>query len=219
MLALACAAGYALPQAARLANTAAGIAVSKLGTATVELDELMLELARDVRDKDWHRAKHYGLPDAETLVRRWKSRGLKVGFTNGCFDIVHAGHIALLAAARAQCDRLVVALNTDSGVRRLKGANRPVNQLADRAAVIAAVESVDAVISFDEETPLDLIVQLQPDVLVKGADYTVETVVGAAEVQQAGGSVVLIDLVEGHSTSSLIDAIRARSTPDAEDAA
>jgi D-beta-D-heptose 7-phosphate kinase/D-beta-D-heptose 1-phosphate adenosyltransferase len=209
VLALACASGYPLPQAMRLANTAAGIAVSKLGTATVELDELMLELARDVRDREWHRAKHDAVAAAAALVRRWKTRGLRVGFTNGCFDIVHAGHIALLAAARAQCDRLVVALNTDSGVRRLKGPQRPVNRLSDRAAVIAAVEAVDAVISFDDETPIDLIRRLQPDVLVKGADYTIDTVVGAEEVQAAGGQVVLVDLVEGHSTTGLIRAIRS----------
>jgi D-beta-D-heptose 7-phosphate kinase / D-beta-D-heptose 1-phosphate adenosyltransferase len=213
MLALARAAGYPLPQAMRLANTAAGIVVSKLGTATVELDELMLELARDVRDKEWHRAKHYTAAEAETLVRRWKTRGLKVGFTNGCFDIVHAGHVALLAAARSHCDRLVVALNDDAGVRRLKGAKRPVNGLEDRAAVISAVEAVDAVISFADDTPLELIRRLAPDVLVKGGDYTVGTVVGAKEVQETGGRVVLIDLVEGHSTTSLIDAIRSEAAP------
>src|SRR5262249_21278770 len=153
------------------------------GTATVELDELLLELSHDVRDREWHRAKYYSTAEAETLVRRWKSRGLKVGFTNGCFDIVHAGHVALLAAARAQCDRLIVALNDDAGVRRLKGPMRPVNRLADRSAVMAAIGSVDAVISFAEETPIELIRRLKPDVLVKGADYTVEEVVGAAEVQ------------------------------------
>jgi D-beta-D-heptose 7-phosphate kinase / D-beta-D-heptose 1-phosphate adenosyltransferase len=196
-----------------LANTAAGIAVSKLGTATVELDELMLELSRDVRDKEWHRAKYYSPAEAETLVRRWKGRGLRVGFTNGCFDIMHAGHIALLAAARAECDRLIVALNTDPGVRRLKGPERPVNRLADRAAVIAAVEAVDAVISFDEETPIELIRRLRPDVLVKGGDYTIEGVVGAEDVQQSGGRVVLVELVEGRSTTRLIEAIRATPSP------
>src|SRR5438309_5519953 len=204
VLALACASGYSLTQAMHLANTAAGIAVSKLGTATVELDELMLELSRDVRDKDWHRAKYYTAAEAETLVRRWKSRGLSVGFTNGCFDVLHAGHVALLAAARAECDRLIVALNTDRGVRRLKGPERPVNGLEDRSAVIAAVESVDAVISFDEETPIELIRRVKPDVLVKGGDYTIEEVVGAEDVQQAGGRVVLVDLVEGRSTTRLI---------------
>jgi D-beta-D-heptose 7-phosphate kinase/D-beta-D-heptose 1-phosphate adenosyltransferase len=215
VLALAGAAGYPLPQAMRLANTAAGIAVSKLGTATVELDELMLELSRDVRDSGWHRAKHFTPAETEAMVRCWKSRGLRVGFTNGCFDIVHAGHIALLAAARAQCDRLIVALNTDRGVRRLKGPNRPVNTLADRAAVIAAIEAVDAVISFDEETPIELIRRLRPDILVKGGDYTIETVVGADEVRAAGGRVVLVDLVEGRSTSGLIHAIRADARDDA----
>jgi D-beta-D-heptose 7-phosphate kinase / D-beta-D-heptose 1-phosphate adenosyltransferase len=215
VLALACAAGYAMREAMRLANTAAGIVVSKLGTATVELDELMLELARDVRDKEWHRAKHYSAAEADTLVRRWKSRGLQVGFTNGCFDIVHAGHVALLAAARAQCDRLIVALNSDPGVRRLKGPKRPVNPLADRSAVIGAVEAVDAVISFDEDTPIELIRRLKPDVLVKGGDYTIEGVVGAPEVQASGGRVVLVDLIEGHSTTRLIDAIRAPAREDA----
>jgi D-beta-D-heptose 7-phosphate kinase / D-beta-D-heptose 1-phosphate adenosyltransferase len=215
VLALAATSGYTLPEAMRLANTAAGIVVSKLGTATVELDELLLEVSRDVRDKSWHQAKHYSLAGAETLVRRWKSRGLAVGFTNGCFDILHAGHVALLAAARAQCDRLVVALNDDAGVRRLKGPKRPVNLLADRSAVIAAVESVDAVISFADETPLELIRRLKPDVLVKGGDYTIDTVVGAEEVAQFGGRVVLVDLIEGRSTTRLIDAIRTRSQEDA----
>ena len=215
VLALAGAVGYPLAQAMRLANTAAGIVVSKLGTATVELDELMLELARDVRDTEWHRTKHYSLAETEALVRRWKSRKLRVGFTNGVFDIVHAGHVALLAAARAQCDRLIVALNTDRGVRRLKGPKRPVNALADRAAVIAAIEAVDAVISFDEETPIELIRRLKPDILVKGGDYTIETVVGAADVQESGGRVVLVDLVEGRSTTGLIHAIRTNSREDA----
>jgi D-beta-D-heptose 7-phosphate kinase/D-beta-D-heptose 1-phosphate adenosyltransferase len=219
VLALASASGYPLAQGMRLANTAAGIVVSKLGTATVELDELMLELARDVRDKEWHHAKYYSAAEVETLVRRWKSRGLSVGFTNGCFDIVHAGHVALLAAARAQCDRLIVALNSDRGVRRLKGPNRPLNGLADRSAVIAAVEAVDAVISFDAETPLDLIARLKPDVLVKGADYAIEGVVGAEEVEAAGGRVVLVDLVDGRSTTRLIDAIRTAHSPEEADAA
>src|SRR5262249_38151287 len=135
---------------------------------------------------------------------------LSVGFTNGCFDVLHAGHVALLAAARAECDRLIVALNTDTGVRRLKGPERPVNGLVDRSAVIAAVESVDAVISFDEETPIELIRRLKPDVLVKGADYTIEGVIGHEEVQASGGRVLLVDLVEGRSTTRLIEAIRGK---------
>ncbi|MBV8890317.1 MAG: D-glycero-beta-D-manno-heptose-7-phosphate kinase [Alphaproteobacteria bacterium] len=209
VLALAHAAGYSLPQAMRLANTAAGIVISKLGTATVEIDELMLELARDVRDKDWHKSKHYTTEQAEMLVRSWKGRGLRVGFTNGCFDIVHRGHVALLAGARAECDRLIVALNDDASVERLKGPGRPVNPLLDRVAVIAACESVDAVVSFGEDTPLELIRRLLPEVLIKGGDYTDETVVGAAEVREGGGRMVLIDLVEGQSTTRTIARLRA----------
>ena len=208
VLALARAAGHDLPAAMHLANTAAGIAVSKLGTAAVELDELMLEMSRDVADKSWTGSKFFSQNEVAALVRRWKGRGLSVGFTNGCFDIMHAGHVALLAAARAQCDRLIVALNSDAGVRRLKGPSRPVNGLADRSAVIAAVEAVDAVISFDEDTPVELIRRLTPDVLVKGGDYTIDGVVGAADVQAAGGRVLLVDLIEGRSTTRLIDAIR-----------
>jgi D-beta-D-heptose 7-phosphate kinase/D-beta-D-heptose 1-phosphate adenosyltransferase len=208
VLALAVAAGYALPAAMRLANTAAGIVVSKLGTATVELDELMLEASRDTKSRAALHAKYYSLAEVETLVRQWKNRDLRVGFTNGCFDIVHPGHVGMLAAARAECDRLVVALNGDASVRQLKGSSRPINALGDRCAVIAALESVDAVISFDDDTPLELIRRLKPDVLMKGADYTVETTVGAEDVVAMGGRVALIALVEGHSTSKVIDRLQ-----------
>ena len=209
VMALAYASGRALPEAMRLANTAAGIVVSKLGTATVELDELLLELSREARNRAAHLEKIYSVAEAEALVRQWKSRGLSVGFTNGCFDIVHPGHVGYLAGARAQCDRLLVALNSDASTRRLKGPARPVNVLADRMAVIAALASVDAVISFDDDTPLDLIRRLRPDVLMKGADYTIETVVGADDVLAMGGRVALIDLVEGHSTSGVIDRLQS----------
>jgi D-beta-D-heptose 7-phosphate kinase / D-beta-D-heptose 1-phosphate adenosyltransferase len=214
VLALAVAGDYPLPEAMRLANTAAGIVVSKLGTATVELDELMLEASRDTKRQAALHAKYYSVAEVETLVRQWKNRGYRIGFTNGCFDIVHPGHVGMLAAARAECDRLVVALNGDASVRRLKGPTRPVNVLADRCAVIAALESVDAVISFDEDTPLELIRRLRPDVLMKGSDYTVETVVGAEDVIAAGGRVALIDLLEGHSTSKVIDRMQAPAFAD-----
>jgi D-beta-D-heptose 7-phosphate kinase / D-beta-D-heptose 1-phosphate adenosyltransferase len=204
VLALAHASGQPMPSAMRLANTAAGIVVSKLGTATVEIDELIRERSRETDVGDQNPAKYLSLAEIEALVRSWKDRGLSVGFTNGCFDIMHAGHIALLAAARAHCDRLIVALNTDTSARRLKGPPRPVNALHDRCAVIAAVWAVDAVTSFDEDTPLDLIRHLKPDVLVKGGDYTIETVVGAEDVQATGGRVVIVDLVGGHSTTATI---------------
>jgi D-beta-D-heptose 7-phosphate kinase / D-beta-D-heptose 1-phosphate adenosyltransferase len=209
VLALTHASGQKLPEAMRLANTAAGIVVSKLGTATVELDELTLELSREARNQAAHLEKIYSVAEAETLVRQWKSRGLSVGFTNGCFDIVHPGHVGYLAGARAECDRLIVALNSDASTRRLKGPSRPVNSLEDRLAVIAALASVDAVISFDEDTPLELIRRLRPDVLMKGADYTIETVVGAEDVIAMGGRVALINLLEGHSTTKVIGRLRA----------
>jgi D-beta-D-heptose 7-phosphate kinase/D-beta-D-heptose 1-phosphate adenosyltransferase len=138
-------------------------------------------------------------------VRQWKSRGFKVGFTNGCFDVLHSGHVALLSAASEQC------------VRRLKGDGRPFYKFSDRAAVIAALEVVDAVVGFDEDTPLDLIRRLLPDVLMKGADWTIDTVIGREEVEAIGGRVELIDLVEGYSTTEIIDRMRA-STPAKADA-
>jgi D-beta-D-heptose 7-phosphate kinase/D-beta-D-heptose 1-phosphate adenosyltransferase len=215
VLALAHGSGLTLPEAMRLANTAAGIVVSKLGTATVELDELMLELAREARDRIGHSDKIYSVAETETLIRQWKSRGLTVGFTNGCFDIVHPGHIGYLAGARGECDRLIVALNSDGSTRRLKGPTRPVNQLADRMAVIAGLASVDVVVSFDEDTPLELIRRLKPDVLMKGADYTIDTVVGAEDVIATGGRVALIDLVRGHSTTGIIGRMQAPAKADA----
>jgi D-beta-D-heptose 7-phosphate kinase / D-beta-D-heptose 1-phosphate adenosyltransferase len=204
VLALAYAGGQSMVAAMSLANTAAGIVVSKLGTATVETDELIRERSRGGHSEDQIPAKYLTTSETESLVRRWKERGLSVGFTNGCFDIMHAGHIALLAAARAECDRLIVALNTDDSARRLKGPSRPVNSLRDRCAVIAAVWAVDAVTSFDEDTPLELIRRLRPDVLVKGGDYTIETVVGAEDVKAIGGRVVIVDLVAGYSTTATI---------------
>lgn len=215
VLALAHASGQPLPQAMRLANTAAGIVVGKLGTAAVELDELIVELSREAREDDIGQATIHSAAEAETLTRQWKARGLSVGFTNGCFDIVHPGHVSLLAKARLECDRLIVALNSDASVSRLKGPQRPLNTLADRAAVIAALASVDAVISFEDDTPLELITRLKPDVLIKGADYTIETVVGAKEVQEYGGRVALINLVKGHSTTGTISKMSAGAPPAA----
>ena len=203
-LALAHASGMSLAQAMHVANAAAGVVVSKLGTATVSVDEVVHEL-----DEQDHAADHdlpglRSLERAAGMVARWKAQGLRVGFTNGCFDILHPGHVALLKAARAGCDRLVMALNTDASVSRLKGPTRPVNDLNSRAQVIAAIRYVDCVVSFDDPTPIALIRRLLPDVLVKGADYTVETVVGSDVVQAAGGRVLLVDLVSGQSTTAIV---------------
>lgn len=136
--------------------------------------------------------------------------GRRVVFTNGCFDVLHRGHVEYLAAARALGDLLVVGLNTDASVSRLKGADRPVNALDDRAAVLAALESVDLVVPFAEDTPLELIRALRPEVLAKGADYAIEDVVGADDVRGWGGDVALIPLVEGRSTTSLIQRLQER---------
>jgi len=124
--------------------------------------------------------------------------------TNGCFDLLHPGHISLLNQARAQCDRLIVGLNDDESVARLKGAGRPAQGEASRAAVLASLSAVDMVVIFAEETPLTVINALRPDILVKGADYTLDTVVGAAEVQSWGGAVILADILDGHSTTQTL---------------
>jgi D-beta-D-heptose 7-phosphate kinase / D-beta-D-heptose 1-phosphate adenosyltransferase len=209
--ALCHAAGRPLAQAIHVANAAAGVVVSKLGTATADISEVMAEL--DASDHDLHHADvHPGaepLADVRRRVAEWKEQGLTVGFANGCFDILHPGHVSLLEQARAACDRLVVALNTDASVARLKGPTRPINPLESRARVIAALRAVDCVTCFDQDTPLELIRTLVPDVLVKGADYTIDKVVGADVVQAAGGRVVLAELTAGQSTTGTVARIRA----------
>lgn len=145
---------------------------------------------------------------------RWRRAQGRVVFTNGVFDLLHSGHIDVLCAARAHGDALVVGLNTDASVRRLKGPTRPVRTEADRAYVVAALETVDAVVLFDEDTPLELIRLLGPDVLVKGGDYSVGTVVGAPDVIARGGEVIIVPLTPGHSTSGTVERMR---TLDKED--
>jgi len=148
---------------------------------------------------------------ARDIVAGWRARGLKVGFTNGCFDLLHPGHVSLLDQAKAACDRLIVGLNTDASVSKLKGPTRPVQKEAGRATVLASLSSVDLVVLFGEDTPLNLIEAFRPDVLVKGADYTVETVVGSDLVLGYGGKVALADLKAGQSTTALIS--RMNATP------
>lgn len=213
-MALAYASGRSLEQSMHIANAAAGVVVGKLGTATADIAEVIEEL--DLQDQELGRlapdagsiAGLSSLPRVLGLVARWKEQGLRVGFTNGVFDILHPGHVALLAAARSACDRLVVGLNTDASVARLKGPSRPVNTLGARAQVIAAVRHVDAVVAFEDDTPLALIKALLPDVLVKGSDYTADQVVGAREVEAAGGRLVLARLVPDISTTGTIARIR-----------
>jgi D-beta-D-heptose 7-phosphate kinase/D-beta-D-heptose 1-phosphate adenosyltransferase len=144
-------------------------------------------------------------------VARWREQGLKVGFTNGCFDILHRGHVAYLAQARAWCDRLVVGLNSDRSVCALKGDGRPVNDLESRALVLGGMAAVDLVVPFDEDTPLALIETARPDVLIKGADYSREGVVGHELVESWGGEVKLAPIVEGYSTTAAIEKLSKRA--------
>lgn len=200
-VALAVGAGIPWPVAANLANIAAGVVVGKPGTATCSIDELELEITD--MTLGLHR-KLVSAPHAVRLATQWRRAGLEVGFTNGCFDLLHPGHVALLQRARQTCDRLVVGLNSDDSVKRLKGPMRPLQSQAARAIVLAALAAVDLIVVFDEDTPLDLIRTLRPTVLLKGADYSMETVVGADCVIADGGQVKLIDLVEGQSTTKII---------------
>ena len=193
--------------AMRAANAAAAVVVGKRGTATLSVAELrsrILPAASLASEEkivfDWAVLDEH--------LADWRRQGLRVGFTNGCFDLLHPGHIRLLAAARAACDRLVVGLNSDASVTRLKGPTRPVQPAQPRAEVLAALEAVDLVVVFEEDTPLELIKRVKPTVLVKGGDYTRETVVGHEIVEAQGGQVVLVDLVPGHSTTSMVERSR-----------
>jgi len=197
----ALAAGSSLLDAATLANAAAGIVVGKVGTAVVDAKEL----ASSILDRDTLKSRKV-LPLSLALdhVARWRRNGLKLGFTNGCFDLIHPGHVSLLEQARKACDRLVVGINSDASVQRLKGPGRPVQNETARAAVLASLAAVDLVVVFDADTPVELIKELRPEVLVKGADYSLDQVVGADIVQSYGGKVVLADLVPGYSTTATI---------------
>ncbi len=207
ILAAGLAAGANRATAVRLANLGGGIVVSKTGTATVHPEELLAA----AHSASWRESERKVLTPAaaEGIVKRWQQEGFSVGFTNGCFDLLHPGHIHLLRQARAQCDRLVVGLNSDDSVSRLKGPERPVQNEAGRSTVLASLEHVDAVVVFGEDTPLDLIRMVRPDVLVKGSDYTRDTVVGAQEVESWGGRVHLADLLDGHSTTRTVGKLKA----------
>ena len=202
-LGLALGAGASLETAVQFAILASGVVVGKAGTAVVTPAELIeAELSQHAVAAQ---AKVTPLDELAAEVEAWRRQGLKIGFTNGCFDILHRGHVAYLAQARSWCDRLVVALNTDASVRRLKGEGRPVNDLDSRAVVIGGLASVDRVTSFDDPTPITLIERLRPDVLVKGSDYTREGVVGGDLVESWGGVVRLADFKDGFSTTRTIE--------------
>ncbi len=201
MLAAALGVGASLADAARLANAAAGVVVGKIGTAVVEPAELEAALLN--RDTIEQR-KTLPLSLALDQIARWRRNRLKIGFTNGCFDLLHPGHVSLINQAKAACDRLIVGINSDVSVVRLKGPGRPVQNQDARAAVLSSLAAVDLVIVFDADTPVELIEAIRPDVLVKGADYRLDEVVGADFVQTYGGKVLLAELTPGFSTTATI---------------
>ncbi len=203
-LSLGLAAGMPLAEAARLANTSAGIVVGKLGTSTVSPDEIMAEIGRGHKDSD---SKIKNLDVLSGIVAAEKSRGRRIVFTNGCFDLLHVGHVKYLQKARTFGDLLILGLNSDASIRRLKGEKRPLIDEDERAHILAALDCIDYVLIFEEDTPLRLISTLRPDVLVKGGDYTLEGVVGRDLVESYGGRVELVTFVDDRSTTSIIEKI------------
>ncbi len=204
-LAACVASGMAFEDAAAVANQAAGIVVGKLGTQPVRWSELERVLTDDTGNRPtstlW---KVADLKEAVSRLSRWRQTDQRIVFTNGCFDLLHPGHVSLLHQARHLGDRLIVGLNTDASIQRLKGPQRPILPGQDRAAILSALEDVDMVVFFDEDTPLNLIEQLKPDILVKGADYRIEEVVGREAVEAYGGQVRLVDILDGHSTTTIV---------------
>lgn len=192
-------------QALQLANVAAGVVVGKVGTVPIKREELILTLAN--KESNQQTDKICTLAQLKEKVATWRQQKLKIVFTNGCFDLLHAGHVTYLEAARKTGDKLILGLNTDQSVQALKGPTRPVINEHDRARVLAALESVDAVVLFDEDTPLNLVNTLRPDVIVKGDDYREDQVVGGEQVKSWGGEVKLIPLVQGRSTSNILEKI------------
>ena len=208
VLAAALAVGKTMVHATTLANIAAGVVVGKLGTATVKVSELQ----QAIRQHD-QALSHQGIvsqTELLTLVRHVRDRGERIVMTNGCFDILHAGHIAYLNEARELTDRLIVAVATDELVRRLKGEDRPINPVEPRMGVLSGLRAVDWVVAFSEDTLAELIERLLPDVLVKGGDYKPDQITGGEAVSKAGGEVKILSFRNGHSTSSMIQAIKSR---------
>jgi D-beta-D-heptose 7-phosphate kinase/D-beta-D-heptose 1-phosphate adenosyltransferase len=216
MLAAALAAGADWEAALRMANAAAAVAVGKKGTAIVTASELRQKIFSHAFLAAKDKIVTAG-GELDAHLRDWRKQGLRIGFTNGCFDILHPGHVQVLTAARGACDRLIVGLNSDVSVKRLKGEGRPVQDEHARAEVLAALEAVDLVMLFEEDTPIKLITQIQPSVLVKGGDYTRDQVVGHEVVEAGGGEVLLVAVLPGFSTTSLVDRARDRIPSSADE--
>lgn len=201
------AAGAEWETALRMANAAAAVAVSKKGTAVVSPAELRRKILPPASLAAEEKIIAAGI-SLDPFLSDWRRQGLRIGFTNGCFDILHPGHVKVLTAARGACDRLIVGLNSDASVKRLKGSGRPVQDEGARAEVLAALEAVDLVVIFEEDTPVKLIGEIRPSALVKGGDYTREQVVGHEIVEAIGGQVLLVEVLPGFSTTSLVNRAR-----------
>jgi D-beta-D-heptose 7-phosphate kinase/D-beta-D-heptose 1-phosphate adenosyltransferase len=193
--------GLEIRDSVALANIAAAEVVARLGSTPISREDLLV--AVQSQNRVVGSRKLYDLDELQTVVQAWRARGLKVALTNGCFDLLHAGHVSMLQDSAAQSDRLIVAINSDDSVRRLKGEERPLMLVPQRVEVLSALECVDAVVVFEGDTPLEVIETISPDFLIKGGDYTVQTVVGADVVQAYGGKILLVPLVKDISTSRL----------------
>lgn len=204
--------GETQEDAARFANISSGIAVSKVGTATVSLHEIIVAVNQHHTSTVVELHKQADLLSASNISDDWRKQGLKIGFTNGCFDLLHPGHISLLRGAAAECDRLIVGLNSDTSIRRLKGPYRPIQGELARAEVLSAIECIDLVVVFDDDTPLSVIQTIRPDVLIKGSDYEEKDIIGGNFVKANGGSIVRVQILEGHSTSNLVKRLYLSST-------
>lgn len=201
-LGLALSSNASLEEAAELALAASAIAVTKAGTAAVYSHEILDAYDTRLQIEDLS----YGLnATLAQKIQHWRAAGLSIGFTNGCFDLLHPGHLAVLEHAKARCDRLVVGLNCDASVKRLKGPDRPINDERVRATLLLGLKTIDDVALFEEDTPLELIKAIQPDLLVKGGDYTEADIVGATFVKKRGGKVSICPIEEGYSTTAIIE--------------
>lgn len=223
-LAAAIATGASMQDAAFIANIAGGIAVSKVGTTPIRLDELKNTLAdhdtsgpfKRTTQSSSYKTLHGPICDwdqAYEITQRWRAKGFKIGMTNGCFDVLHAGHVSLIAAAREKCDRLILALNCDASIRRLKGESRPVNDEQARGEVMSALGAVDMVVFFgqteeEKDEPIKLFKKLMPDIIFKGGDYVPETVVGHDVVKSYGGKIEIVSFKDGHSTTGILNHLK-----------
>lgn len=195
--------GLSSEEASRLSNTAAGIVVGKFGISPIHIDELKQAVCQQ-----YHNRKVVTLEELTLSLSRWRALEKRIVFTNGCFDLLHVGHINLLRQAKSLGNILVVGLNTDASVARLKGSERPINSEQERALILAELEAVDAIVLFDTDTPITLIETIQPDILVKGSDYVDKEIVGQEIVENTGGEVYLIPAIAGYSTTNLIKRIK-----------